>query len=215
MGKIKNVIFDFDGTVADTSEGIIETLRYSLEQIIGSSDQFNHETLSKFIGPALTKSYMEITGLSAEQTARAIACYRQKYKQGAMYKSKTYDGNIEIFQILKKRGVKISIASSKPQEQLEKIIERLDLSQYFDIIAGALDDINSDKASVIRRGMLDSNAVMVGDSIYDILGAKAVGIPCIGVGFGFGDNDEMKGYAPAYFANSVQQLKEILLQITE
>ena len=216
MKKYDNVIFDFDGTIADTSEGIMESLRHSFEVILGSSSQFSDETLSKFIGPALIDSYQKITGMTKSQAEQAVTVYRDYYtNKGAIYKSKVYDGNIEIFKMLKERGIKISVASSKPTAQLLSVIEYLGLTEYFDKIDGALDDENSNKADGIRRATVGKNPVMVGDSIYDILGAKNAGIDCVAVGYGFGDETEMKGYAPAYFANSVENLKEILLQITE
>ena len=215
MIKFDNVIFDFDGTIADTSEGIIETLRYTLEKMLGSSSEFSDETLSKFIGPALTDSFQKITGLTAEQAERAVEIYREHYVQGSIYKCKVFDGTEEILQLLNERKIKTGVASSKPHYQLVNVIEKLGLTKYFDVIDGARDDINSNKADGIRRATTGQNPIMVGDSVYDIFGANAVGIPCIALGYGFGDNEEMKGYAPAYFANSVEELKQILLQITE
>ena len=215
MQKYKNVIFDFDGTIADTSEGVLQGVRYALDKINGSADKYTTAQLRGFIGPVLNSSFQKITKLTPQQTTKAIELYREKYISGAMFKCKLYDGMIEVFTALNARGVKISVASSKPHSQLLKVIEYLGLTKYFSAVVGALDDINNDKSYLINKATVATPAIMVGDSIYDIMGATKANIPCVAVGYGFGNIEEMKGYAPAYFAESVSKLKEILLQITE
>ena len=207
--KFDNVIFDFDGTLADTSPGVLGSVRYALETL--GAPVPDEKILRGFIGPSLYSSFTGITGLSGEKADEAIALYRLVYNPRGVYECKLYDGMKDLLASLKKAGVSVSVASSKPQNALDKVVDFLGIREYFDRVAGAdPNDKHDDKASIVAAARTRDNAVMIGDSRFDIEAAKTVGIKSIAAGYGFTAKDVLLSLNPDYYADSVSDIAKIL-----
>ena len=211
----KYVLFDLDGTLTNPEIGITSSVMYALEKFgIKVEDR---KELHPFIGPPLTYSFQTFYGLSKEDSELAVKYYRERFSVKGLYENEVYSGVEKMLQELKERGKTLIIATSKPEEFTLKILKYFDLYKYFDYIAGAtMDGSRGEKADVIRyaleiSGIEDkSQAIMIGDRHYDILGAKEHGLDSIGVLFGFGDYEELTKAGANYIANSVEDILEYL-----
>lgn len=201
-------IFDFDGTVADTSEGIIESVCYALDKV--GAPMLTHEQLLSFIGPSLYASFTTTVGLSDEVANKAVAYYREHYTPVAVYKCRLYDGMEKLLKELSKVA-KVSVASAKPQPQLEIAVKHLGVDKYASVIVGAdLSVKGNDKASQLLRAKQSDRPIMIGDSVHDIRSAKAVGMPVVAVSYGFTDEKTLKKENPDYIVSSVDELYKLL-----
>lgn len=208
---IDNVLFDWDGTIVDSSEGILECLRYSLKSV--SFPAQSEEMLRSFIGPSLVWSYNTVLGMSEETTKTAIENYVYAYAEKEGYKKfRLYDGIVELIKELYNRGVKVSIVSAKPTKQLEKVVEHSGLRPYLDKLVGPNGEgkKDSDKSELIKIAINGKSAIMVGDTDYDISSAKKAGIPSVAVTYGFGFKKEEDTKAD-YTVSCVNDLRKILL----
>jgi len=213
----KTVLFDLDGTLTNPKEGITKCVQYALEYFgIYEPDL---DRLTKFIGPPLHKGFMELRGFSEEDALIAVKKYRERYSETGIFENELYDDTVIVLKSLKEKGIKLSIASSKPEVFVKKIAEHYGILEYFDETVGSeLDGGRSDKAEVIaeslrRCGVEDlSEAVMVGDRKHDMEGAKKCGIDCIGVTFGFGSYEELYESGADYTASSLKDAEQIILK---
>ena len=211
------ILFDLDGTLTDPKVGITTCAAYGLKQF--GIEVEDLDTLTKFIGPPLIDSYMEYYGLTREQAEQAIVKYRERYTTVGWAENIPYTGIHELCAKLKAAGKKLLVATSKPEGPAVRIMEQFDLAKYFDLIGGAPLD-NSErgrKAAVIedtlkRAGVTDlSRCVMVGDRLHDIHGAHEVGMPVVGVLYGYGDRAEHEAHGADYIAADLAELEAILL----
>lgn len=189
----KNILFDLDGTLTDSGEGIINCAILALEHF--GLPIPSREALRVIVGPPLDQSFIRF-GVPAERTDEAIRVYRSRYTTVGKFENYPYPGIQETLQALKAAGHRLFVATSKPEGMSVEILEKFELAQYFELICGAtLDGSRSHKADVIAYllGQVESleNVVMVGDTKFDVLGAKEHGIPTIGVAWGYGTREEM------------------------
>ena len=204
----KYILFDLDGTLTNPELGITNCVMYALEKFgIKENDR---KKLHSFIGPPLTYSFQNFYHLSEEDSKQAVAFYRERFSVKGLYENEVYGGVPQMLQTLKEQGKKLIIATSKPEEYTIKILKHFDLYQYFDFVAGAtMDGSRGEKAYVIAYALENINikdksqAVMIGDRKYDILGAKENGLNSIGVLFGFGDYEELTKAGATYVAENV------------
>ena len=217
MSNFDAVLFDFDGTVADTGEGVFLCVRYAIDA--HGLEQPSDEEIRKFIGPPMIVSYHTLyPHLSDDEVQSLMQSYREKYAEVGLYKYKLYDGITELLKKLNENGIKTAVASSKPQEALENIIKVSGIDKYFDCIVGAdRTYTDSDKATIVeeaikRTGVTDkSRVLMVGDRKYDIVGAHKAGIACAAVLFGYGSQEEFDEYRVDYVVNSFKEVEKIVL----
>ncbi|MBO5421462.1 MAG: HAD-IA family hydrolase [Clostridia bacterium] len=217
MAKFDCVLLDFDGTVADTSEGIFEGIRYGIR--MEGLPQPSPEDMRTFIGPPLNEGFRNhYPDISDEQVQQLIIHYRARYSVDGYYKFRLYDGMEDLLLTLRKEGIKTGIATSKPQVFIDHIAKTCDLEKYFDVIVGAdADKLDSGKKEIIEKAfnMLKPSGcekpLMVGDTKYDILGAKNAGVPSVAVTFGFGSVDEMIVAGATYVAKNCEEIKNIVL----
>lgn len=217
MSNFDAVLFDFDGTVADTGEGVFLCVRYAIDA--HGLEQPSDEDIRKFIGPPMIISYHTLyPQLSDDEVQSLMQSYREKYAEVGLYKYKLYDGITELLKKLNENGIKTAVASSKPQEALENIIKVSGIDKYFDCIVGAdRNYTDSDKATIVeeaikRTGVTDkSRVLMVGDRKYDIVGAHKAGIACAAVLFGYGSQEEFDEYRADYVVNSFKEVEKIVL----
>lgn len=193
----KAVLFDLDGTIIDSEEGVTKCVQYALLHFgIREPDL---KALRVFIGPPLRGQFMKIYGLTPEQAEEAVVKYRERYVTTGMYESKLYPYVKEILASLRKQGYLLALASSKNESACVGILKHFGIDGCFDLIGGATDDGRiSEKADVLRMVMERLNLpkaedyVLIGDTRFDALGAKAVQMDCIGVTYGFGTREELE-----------------------
>ena len=208
----KAILFDLDGTLTDSGEGIINSVIPALEHY-GIAIP-SREELRVFVGPPLHDTFLRF-GVPADQLENATKIYRSRYIPIGKFENAPYPGIPELLEMLKSQGHKLFVATSKPEPMAVEILEHFDLAQYFDRICGAsMDTSRSSKEAVIaylleQNGSAE-NMVMVGDTKYDVIGAKAHGIPTIGVSWGYGEIDEMLESGAAAIAHTTQELLELL-----
>lgn len=211
----KTILFDLDGTLTDSGEGIINCVIYALERLgLPIPDR---EALRYFVGPPLHESFVK-QGVAADRAEEAVAIYRERYVPTGMFENSPYPGIREVLESLKANGHTLYVASSKPEWMCVEILKHFDLDKYFQRICGAtMDTSRTNKEAVIaylmkQNGKAD-NMIMVGDTKFDVLGAKFHGIPCIGVSWGYGTVEEMQEAGAAAIAYSMEQLIDILQRL--
>lgn len=211
------VVFDLDGTLTRSAEGIIKSASYAIEKM-GLPVPEKAELL-KFIGPPLTHSFMEFMGMSQEQALQAQSIYRERYNVCGLFENEVYTGIPRLLRQLKKKGVYLAVATGKPQEPAERILAHFGLAKYFDEVVGTGGKaMITDKKLLIStalKGAQPQNAVMVGDRKFDIEGANALKIDSIGVGYGYGTEDELKKAGCTHYAQTVEALSALLLPDNE
>lgn len=216
MQDKKHIIFDLDGTLSDPGEGIINSLSQALEHFGIKGDP---QILRTFIGPPLTDSFQEHYGFDAEQTAEAIRLYRKYLLEDGLFKNVIYPGIPELLQDLTDKGKTLAIATAKPTVQARQVLEYHQIDHFFkeELVVGSfLDGRRTNKGELIATvmellGGIPEEKVMIGDRKFDILGAKANGIDVIGVTYGYGELEELESLKPTAFAESVDELKKLLL----
>lgn len=194
---IKNIYFDLDGTIIDSAPSIITGLKITLEKY--GYDIPDYATLRKCVGPPFTYSFPNYLGIRDEDFADAVATYRHYYdKENGCMDVEAFEGVEGLLAALVKRGYCLFVCTSKPEPTARKILEGLGLAKYFTDICGAtLDAKINTKEQVINLCFtrapwhLKEETILIGDTKFDVDGAKASGIECIGVSWGFGSRDEM------------------------
>lgn len=216
MKKYDAILFDLDGTLTDSSPGIMNSIVYALKKYNISVE--NTDDLRKFLGPPLHESFRDFYGFDDEKSMEAVGFYREYFSTKGLLENEVYSGIREMLEDLKENGKRLILATSKPQPFTDRIMEHFDLAKYFEFIAGSnMDGTRSKKAEVIAYAlescgiMGKSNVVMVGDREHDIIGAKTVGIDSVGVEYGYGDYDELSGAGATYIVKTVEELKELLI----
>lgn len=210
------ILFDLDGTLTDSSPGIINSIIYALDKYgINVEDT---GILRKFLGPPLHESFKEHFGFDDEKAMEVVHYYREYFSTRGLLENEVYDGIPELLQSLDDNGKRLIVATSKPQEFTDRIMQHFDLEKYFEFVAGSnMDGTRSKKADVIEYALNKckitdkTKVVMVGDRKHDIIGAKAVGIDSIGVEYGYGDYDELKSAGATHIAKTVNDLKVLCL----
>lgn len=208
------VLFDFDGTVFDTVEGITKSVQYAAGKL-GLHPEL--ESLRCFAGPPLADMFMEHFGLDRETALRAVADFRERYRPVGIYECRVFPGIRELLRDLRAAGYTLGIATSKPQPMAEMLLEREGMTALFDTIAGSREDLlNDTKADVLRRAMSTlhvkpEETVLVGDTKYDVIGARKCHVPCIGAGWGYAAPGELEEAGAAVIAANFLELKKLLL----
>jgi phosphoglycolate phosphatase len=208
-------LFDLDGTLTDPGIGITNSVAYALKKF--DIEVADKSELFKFIGPPLQNSFQEYYNFTEEQSVLAVQYYREYFKDKGIYENIVYDGVIELLSALKRENKSIILATSKPQEFAIRILDYFELSKYFDSIVGAtMDGSRSDKADVIRYALEKnkitdlSQALMIGDRKYDIIGAKKNCIASVGVLFGYGDRAELEAAGANYIVENPLEIVRFL-----
>ncbi|MBQ7331413.1 MAG: HAD hydrolase-like protein [Oscillospiraceae bacterium] len=211
------IYFDLDGTLTDSGEGIMNCaaktlLHYGIQPPQGDG-------LRAFVGPPLRESFPQ-WGIPQERVEEAIRIYRGFYVPEGMFQNRPYDGIINLLKKLKADGYRLFVATSKPEAMAVAILDKFEMAEYFEGIVGAVADGKVDtKAQVIgellRRYPDAEDAVMVGDTAYDILGAAEHQMAAIGVSWGFGEVRDMEKAGAKAIAHSMDELYDILTKEKE
>ena len=210
MHGMKCVVFDLDGTLTQSEEGIWNCVRYAAEQM--GFDVPDTETLWKFVGPPLKWSFREYMGMTEAQANDAVAHYRVRYNDVGLFENRVYPGVRRLLRTLKKQGAWVAIATGKPEIPAKRIIAHFGLDKYFDRIVGTGEHMGPDKDKLIRAALPDSwdEAWMVGDRCFDMEGGNSVGLKTLGVGYGYGSEEELRESGCTAYAATVQEAIDIL-----
>lgn len=208
----KAILFDLDGTLTDSGEGILNCATVTLEHF--NLPVPSREEMRVFVGPPLRDTFFKY-GVPADRLDEAVAVYRKRYVPVGMFENSPYNGIEKLLEELKAQGHRLYVATSKPEWMAVEILTKFGLASYFDIIAGAtMDGVRDAKADVIaylleQTGSVNE-AIMVGDTKFDVIGAAAHGIPTIGVSWGYGSVESMVNAGAAGIANSMDELFALL-----
>ena len=217
--EFNTILFDLDGTLTDPAEGITNSIVHSLTYYgISVADK---RELYDFIGPPLHESYMRRFGMDEKTALEAVEHYREYFGVKGLLENEVYAGIEDMLRQLHAQGKALLVATSKPEVFAKRILEHFDLAKYFTVICGAPlhPPKGYGKADVIREaldraGISGENAIMVGDRKHDVLGAHAVGIPAIGVLYGYGDRAEHEACGADFIIPSVAELTAFLKEVS-
>ncbi len=210
---IRNILFDFDGTLYDTVEGIEKSAQYALQKL-GISAQL--EELKCFAGPPLVDIFMEKFGFSHEKAWEARGLFQERYIPIGVYESRPFPGMKDFLSALKDRGLTLAVATSKPLELAEQLLRSAGMRELFTVVRGStLGGNNNSKQAVVESviaelGAKKEDCVLIGDTKYDVAGAHAAGIACIGVRYGYAAPLELETAGADAIAEDLAQLEKML-----
>lgn len=221
--QYKVVVFDLDGTLLDTSEGIFAAVKYTIDKM--GLPPLGDESLKRFIGPPIQNSFASAYGLQGEILQDIATIFRNRYKEADLLKAKAYEGIYGVFEALIANGIKPAIATYKRQDYATMILKHFGFDKYTDIMYGADHENKLKKRDIIEMALRDAgaaknsdgtylDAVMIGDSDNDAIGAAGIGTKFIGVtyGFGFRTAQDVYEFPTVGVANNTEELKKLLIQ---
>lgn len=229
---ISKLLFDLDGTLTDPKEGICKSVQYALRAF--GIEEPDIDKLEPFIGPPLVDSFMEFYGMTKERAAEAVVKYRERFSVRGWSENIVYEGIEHMLQSLRDAGYVLAVASSKPTVFVERILTHFGLRDAFSVVVGSELDgrrINKDEVilealrqlfgmsdrvlpgSVSRGGAMQDELLMIGDRKFDVEGAHALGIRCVGVTYGYAQPGELEEAGADFLADSPDRLSELLLEL--
>lgn len=208
----KAILFDLDGTLTESGEGITKSVQYALEKL-GKPEE-DLDALKVFVGPPLMEQFMKYADLDEETARRAVEIYRERYSTIGIFENRPYPGVAHMLEELKKKGYVLAVASSKPEYFVKKILAHFELEEYFEEAVGSeMNGSRTNKTEVIektlRRLHLENHrnqVLMVGDKEHDILGARKAGVECLAVSYGYGTMEELTEAKPLQIADSAEEV---------
>lgn len=215
MKKYDYILFDLDGTLTDSKQGIVECIAYALDK---ENIPYTNAILDKMVGPPFRVSMREYFGLEMSEIEKLIEIYRGVYEVDGYKKCKVFDGVYEMLSELKNAGKILGVATSKPIKFTRLIMRDFNLAKYFDFVGGASSDASKEAKRDVVRMVLDnlkvedeSRVLMVGDRLYDIEGAHAENVDCAAVLYGYGSREEFEEYKADYILNTPADVAKLVL----
>ncbi|MBR1914368.1 MAG: HAD hydrolase-like protein [Lachnospiraceae bacterium] len=215
---VSTILFDLDGTLIDTGEGIMKCAQYSLGR--AGINVKDYRELSFFVGPPLLYTYTKRYGFDEGRARELIRLYRERYETTGIFECSLYPGVRECIERLRGMGCRIAIASSKPEHMCIKLLKHFDLYDLFDEVCGATPDGRIDTKTEVLKELFRrqekndpeyiSGCILIGDTGFDMAGAADVGISGMGVSFGYGDTDEMLRLGAVCIADSMGDIPDII-----
>ena len=223
------ILFDLDGTITDSSEGITKSVQHALGKLgIEENDQ---AMLRRFIGPPLDESFEKFYGFDKEKALKAVDYYRERYSDKGIYENVLFDGIADMLEGLKSDGYIIALATCKPEIYVPTILKHFDIEQYFDVAVGSeleggkrrhKDDVIEEVLKQIMKKMdisesdivsVKADSIMIGDRKDDVIGAKEAGIESVGLRYGFAEKDELENAGADYILEKVEDILPFLNQM--
>lgn len=208
----KAILFDLDGTLTESGEGITKSVQYALEKL--GKPEPDLESLRVFVGPPLLEQFMKYADLDEETARQAVTFYRERYSVTGIFENRPYPGVEEMLAGLKKKGYILAVSSSKPEYFVKKILDHFELTDYFtEIVGSEMNGGRTGKSEVIeetlRRLHMENKreqVMMVGDREHDILGARKSGLSCLAVSYGYGSREELESAGPIQIVDSALEV---------
>ncbi len=212
--EVDVILFDLDGTLLDSKEGITKSVQYALGKM-GISIE-DRDDLVKFIGPPLKESFEKYYGVDGVE---AIRLYREHFVgEMKMLENEMYPGIEKLLQDLVAKGKTLIVATAKPTVYSKTILEHFDLAKYFLEIQGSELDLTLTQKEEVIAAILarhpkfsKESMVMIGDREHDMYGAKVNVLSSIGVLYGYGDEAELKEAGATWIVKDAKELEELLL----
>lgn len=209
------VLFDLDGTITDSSEGIINSIQYALNKMrLHENDK---EKLRSYVGPSLKQTFLSNYFPNGDQYKDAIKHYRVYYAEKGIYENKLYDGIIDVLEDIKSQGGKIALSTAKPTYFAKIILNHFNINNYFDVVVGShLGGTRTCKKEIIfetldQLGLPNSDEIfMIGDREYDIIGGKHHNLKTIGVRYGYGPEGELEAVTPTHIISHPSEIINVL-----
>ena len=215
MKKYSYIFFDLDGTLTDPFEGITKAVQIALLHF--GINEPDRENLRRFIGPPLRESFNRFYNIPKDKVEEAVSAYREYFSVTGIFENEVYAGIPELLRALGEKGVRVLLATSKPEPFARRITEYFGIDAYFFEQCGSdFEGKYETKAQVVAHalkvcGAEPCDVLMVGDRMHDVIGAKKNGIDCAGVLYGYGDRAELEGAGADMIFESVAQLSDALL----
>lgn len=212
---MNSILFDLDGTLTDSQEGILNSLRYMFDRL--HREPPCREELLSFIGPPLEERLAEYFGWPPAEAADAVGIFREYFSSRGIFENQLYPGIYGLLERLSGSGKRLYLATSKPEVSARRVLEHFQLDGFFAGVKGSLlQDNHLSKGDIIawlvREYSIDTQkACMVGDREFDMIGASQNGISAVGVLYGYGPQEELEAAGADYLVDSVAQLEELLL----
>lgn len=190
MNKYDLAVFDLDGTILDTTEGVLSAVKYTIVKM--GFPMLDDETLSAFIGPPIQDSFAKNYNLAGDILQEIATVFRERYKDVDLLKAVPYEGIYAVFQRLKERGITPAVATYKREDYALTLLEHYHFDKYTNIMHGGDHENRLKKQDIIRICMTEAGVsdygrvIMIGDTVHDAVGAEKLGIDFIGVTYGFG-----------------------------
>jgi len=215
---INAVLFDLDGTLLNTTEGVLESAIYAARKL--GFEELPYETMLSFVGPPIQNSFMKWYGCDLDKAQEAANVFRSYYKEHALFKAKLYPGIIELLAELRHRGMKIGVATYKREDYAISILEHFGIAPYCQSMHGA-DNFNKlTKADIVNICIQELSTekgavVLIGDTEHDAKGAEVAGVPFIAVTFGFGfkNADDVNVFPNVGYAENARDIIKIIEKI--
>ena len=212
----RTVLFDMDGTIVESGEGIIRTVEETLRTFGWRT--LSPEELRRFVGPPSHDSYRNIAGMDEALARRAADWHRARYREENWRLARLFPGMWELLADLRRAGAHTALATTKPRPALESMLDAFALRDLLDFTASSrADGTGGEKPALIARcltalGETDkSRTVMIGDTRFDAAGARDAGVPFLGVLYGYGTRAEMEREGARRFVQTVAELRAALL----
>lgn len=205
-----SILFDLDGTLVDSSDGIFNAFRYAFKQM--NIELLDDNDMRSFIGPPLEVTFQQLFD-KQDDIETAISYFRDYYQRKGVYEVTVYLGIVESLQRLVDSGHRLFVTTSKHEPMAKQMLEKLNLSLYFTNIYGSTDkryhkeDVI--KACIMDNQLLKENTYIVGDTLFDMIGGQKMGIKTIGVTWGFGTINELIKNGADYIYHTPSELKMI------
>ena len=213
----KAILFDLDGTLTDSGEGITKSVQYALNRLGHPVE--DRTLLNCFVGPPLLQQFMSFAGFDEETARQAVTIFRERYIPVGLYENTLYPGIKDLLTALKAQGYLLAVASSKLEESVYKVLAYFEIADFFDAVVGGANDGKSAKKAVVveealkRLGFSDrrEEAILIGDTHYDVLGAHEAGLDCLAVTYGYGVPEKVAAAKPLAIVDTPAEILDFFV----
>nr|WP_285842536.1 pyrophosphatase PpaX [Ureibacillus chungkukjangi] len=208
---MKALLFDFDGTLLNTNDLIIQTFMHVLEERFPG--QYSPKDCMNFIGPSLKETFEQLTPNEIDEM---IERYRQWNYANHDNLVTEYDGVVDTLEKLKEKGIRLAIVSTKRRDTIEKGLELMGAKHLFEFWVGvdSVKNVKPDPEPVLlaieKLGVSKEDVMMIGDNYHDILAGKNAGVKSAGVAWSIKGEEFLKQFNPDYILQHMSDLLTIV-----